>query len=86
VRGSDRSNCHTLTLSLGSPGIALADSLPAELQARYFRNDGNPLIDGRGSRRRMRGLLDVVERERQGQEDIFVCQVEEYPFDLFTGP
>ena len=28
------------------------------------RNDGNPLIDGRCGRRRMRGRLDVVERER----------------------
>ena len=36
--------------------------------------DGNPLIDGRGSRRRMRGRLDVVERERQGQGSIFVCR------------
>ena len=34
------------------------------------RNDGNPLIDGRGgSQRRMRGRLEMVEREHdQGQE------------------
>ena len=31
-------------------------------------NDDNPLTDGRGSRRRMRGQLDMVEREHdQGQ-------------------
>jgi hypothetical protein len=36
--------------------------------------DGNPLIDGRGSRRRMRGRLDVVESERQAQESIFACR------------
>jgi hypothetical protein len=35
-----------------------------------LRKMGTPWIDGRGSRRRMRGRLDVVERERQGQEAI----------------
>ena len=30
------------------------------------------LVDGRGGRRRMRGRLDMVERERQGQEAILV--------------
>jgi hypothetical protein len=35
VQGATRSNCHSLTLSLGTPGNALADSMPAaELQAR----------------------------------------------------
>ena len=32
-------------------------------QKTHTRKDGNPLIDGRGSWRRMRGRLDVVERE-----------------------
>jgi hypothetical protein len=36
------------------------------------------LVDRRGGRRRMRGRLDVVERERQGQEAIVF--VEEYLF------
>jgi hypothetical protein len=30
------------------------------------------LVDGRSSRRRMRSRLDVVERECQGQEALFV--------------
>jgi hypothetical protein len=32
------------------------------------------LVDGRVKRRRMRGRLDVVESERQGQEAICVCR------------
>ena len=34
-------------------------------------SDGNPLIDGRGGRRRMRVRLNVVERDG-GQEDIAI--------------
>jgi hypothetical protein len=49
-----------------------------------LRKMGTPWIDGRGSRRRMRGRLDVVERERQGQEAILF--VEDVSLDLFTGP
>jgi hypothetical protein len=44
------------------------------------------LVDGRGSRRRMRGRLDVVERERQGQESPFLLVEESTHSDLFTGP
>jgi hypothetical protein len=43
------------------------------------------LVDGRGSRRRMRGRLDVVARERQGQEAIF-CFLKSRSSGLFTGP
>jgi hypothetical protein len=46
---------------------------------------GTPWIDGRASRRRMRGRLDVVEHERQGQEAI-LCLSKSSSSDLFTVP
>ena len=40
-------------------------------QMVHSRNDGNPLFDGIGSRRHMRGRSDMVEREHdQGQEEM----------------
>jgi len=53
------SHTHTLSLSL-SPCLMEFRSL---INAHTSR-DGNPLIDGRGSRRRKRGRLDAVERGR----------------------
>ena len=48
---------------------------PAETDAGAARLMRGRLVDGRGSRRRMRGRLDVVERECQGQEAMFcVCR------------
>jgi hypothetical protein len=70
------------------------------VQTAHTIKDGNPLIDERGSRRRMRGRLvdghggsrrrmrgrlDVVDRERQGQEAI-LCLSKSTSSDLFTGP
>ena len=49
---------------------AASPSIPQQRQVtksdhdRVDRSNDNPLIDGRGGRRRMRGQLDVVERER----------------------
>ena len=58
---------HSLTHSL-THSLSLSLSL---YSTHMIRRNGNPLIDERGSQRRMRGRLDTVERkDDQGKEAI----------------
>ena len=44
--------------------------LPAATKMAQLSCNGNPLIDGRGGRRRMRGQLDMDERARRSEAGV----------------
>ena len=51
--------------------------LPAATKMAQLSCNGNPLIDGRGGRRRMRGSMDVVDAERLQRSGVAMVWLEE---------
>ena len=79
-------NVRHLTI-LQSPQVQSPKKSEREQKAHSIRDD-NPLIDGRGSRRHMRGRLDMVQRSgvQRRWAYMLVCQCRrDVSSDLFTG-
>jgi hypothetical protein len=85
TRVSGESHCYR-KITVGVRRSTAAGDSERE-QKDHTRKGGNPLIDGCGNRRRMRGRLDMVERDGVQREGAaIVCWKESTPSYSFTGP
>jgi hypothetical protein len=59
--------------------------LPAATKMAQLSCNGNPLIDGRGGRRRMRGSMDVVDAERLPENEVAIVRLGKRYIETWNG-